>query len=593
MAKSAPVPPPSASPSPQLRRTPSGFSIIAGAPGKKTPDEFHAVTPASGGMLPIGYFAATGADVDAACTAAWDAFFDYRSRPAAQRAEFLERCADNIVQLGDELIAMSSSETGLAPARLVSERDRTVNQLRLFAGVLREGSWVNAAIDHGDANRRPHAKPDVRRMLRPLGPVVVFGASNFPLAYSTGGGDTASALASGCPVIVKGHPSHPGTGELVAHAIAAAVAQAKFPPGTFSFLHAGGIRENEVGVELVRHACVRAVGFTGSPVGGMALAREAAARPDPIPVFAEMGSVNPVFLLPNALEAQATSIAEKLAASITNSSGQMCTCPGLIFGVRSDGLEVVARLIADQMNQLPPQTMLSRRIRASYIMRTSEIASVPGVQIRGGSPEPGHRAKGTSHQAETTYPIRCSATLFRTNFETFRTSPTLLEECFGPAAVLVVCENESQLMTAATMIQGSLTASLFAGAADANLATQMLGTLELRAGRVVFNGVPTGVEVCAGMVHGGPFPATNQPHTTAVGHHAIERWCRPVCFQNAPSTMLPPELREENLPQIRRRVDGVWIEPSKPSAATPEPDAPAAGMSKPGVAQKGAAKPGR
>lgn len=561
MAK--PVTPAAPSP-PALRRAPTGLSLIAGAMAKKTPDEFRAVSPNSGEDIPTPYFAAGAADVEAACRAAWEAFFDYRNRPASARAAFLEKCAENIVALGDDLIAVATTETGLAPARLVSERDRTVNQLKLFASVLREGSWVNAAIDHGDANRRPLPKPDVRRMLRPLGPVAVFGASNFPLAYSTAGGDTASALAAGCPVIVKGHPSHPGTGELVAHAIAAAAAQSKLPAGVFSFLHAGAQRETAVGIELVRHPCVRAVGFTGSPAGGMALAREGSSRPDPIPVFAEMGSVNPVFLLPNALESQGASIGEKLAASITNSSGQMCTCPGLIFGVRSDGLETATRAITEQMNQLAPQTMLSRRIRASYIKRTSEIAAAPGVQIRGGSPEPGHRAQGTDHQAETKFPIRCSATLFRTSFESFKTSPTLLEECFGPAAVLVVCENEDQLVAAASMIQGSLTASIFAGAADAAIAGQLLATLELRAGRIVFNGVPTGVEVCAGMVHGGPFPATNQPHTTAVGHHAIERWCRPISYQNAPSTLLPPELREENLPQVRRRVDGVWIEPAKP-----------------------------
>lgn len=558
-----PVQPAAVQPAPSLRRSAAGVSIIAGAMGKKTADEFRAVSPNSGEDVPMPCFAASAADVDAACRAAWDAFFDYRNRPAAVRAAFLEKCAENILALGDDLIALTVLETGLAPARLVSERDRTVNQLRLFAGVLREGSWVAAAIDHGDGSRRPIPKPDVRRMLRPLGPVGVFGASNFPLAYSTAGGDTASALAAGCPVVVKGHPSHPGTGELVGHAIAAAVAACALPAGVFSFLHAGGARETEVGLELVRHPCIRAVGFTGSPTGGMALAREAASRPDPIPVFAEMGSVNPVFLLPNALESQATPIAEKLAASITNSSGQMCTCPGLIFGLRSDGLETATRFIAEQLNQLAPQTMLSRRIRAAFIKRTSQIAAVPGVQVRGGSPEPGHRAQGTDHQAETKYPIRCSATLFRATFEVFRNSPTLLEECFGPAAVLVVCEKEEQLLAAASMIQGSLTASIFAGAADAVLAGQLLATLELRAGRIVFNGVPTGVEVCAGMVHGGPFPATNQPHTTAVGHHAIERWCRPICYQNAPSTLLPPELREEST-QFRRRVDGVWIEPPRP-----------------------------
>ncbi len=547
-----------------LPRGPGGLSILAGTVVERSTEAgvFHAVNPASGQELPVEYQPATAGEVDTAARAAWIAFGDYGDSDPAARAAFLDRCAENIAALGDDLIQLAAGETGLGPARLVSERERTVNSLRMFAELVREGSWVRAAIDHGDAARRPIAKPDVRRMLRPLGPVAVFGASNFPLAYSTAGGDTASALAAGCPVVVKGHPSHPGTGELVARAIAAAVEQSRMPAGTFSFLHAGGPRESEVGLELVRHPCVRAVGFTGSFGGGSALAREAAARPAPIPVYAEMGSVNPVFVLPHALELQAKSIGERLFTSVTNGAGQMCTCPGLIIGVRSDGLELLTRTLAESMNQTGPMTMLSRRVRGGFVSRIEEVQAVKGVDVRGGSPQPGHRS-GTAHEKETGFAVRCSAVLLRTTFEVFRKNPTLAEECFGPSTIVVVCDSPEQLVEAAALVQGSLTGSIFAGGLDVVIAADLQRVLEQRAGRIIYNGVPTGVEVCAAMVHGGPYPASNQPHTTAVGPLAVERWCRPVCYQNAPEQMLPHELRDQNPRGITRTVDGVLEPPPR------------------------------
>ena len=533
-----------------------GVSVIAGRDAERpTLGRFRPVDPGSGTEIATEFWAATPEQVERACSEAWQAFYAMQARPNADRAALLEQCAANIAALGDLLIGVAASETGLSPARLVSERERTCNTLRLFAEVVREGGWVRAAIDHGDAARRPLPKPDVRRMLRPLGPVAVFGASNFPLAYSTAGGDTASALAAGCPVIVKGHSSHPGTGELVARAVTSAAAECAFHPGTFSFLHAGAERDREVGLELVRNRHVRAVGFTGSVAGGTALAREGASRADPIPVFAEMGSVNPVFLLANALEKEGKSIAERLYASITNASGQMCTCPGLIFAPLCDGLEVFLRTLADSMNQAGPMTMLSRHVRSQFCARLAEVQSVPGVEIRAGSPQAGHR-EGEGHENEQGFPIRCSPTVFRTSFDTFRRNRTLHEECFGPSAIVVVCESDDQMAGAAAMIQGSLTGSIFAGALDAASARQLQSILEQRVGRVVFNGVPTGVEVCASMVHGGPFPACNMPASTAVGHLAVERWCRPVCFQNVPEAMLRSELRDENPLGIRRFVDG-------------------------------------
>jgi len=480
---------------------------------------------------------------------AWEAFHAMQQRPASDRADLLDAIASHITALGDGLLSTTEGETGLHHMRLLAERDRTTTTLAMFADAVREGSWVGATIDTSDATRKPVPKPDLRRMLRPLGPVAVFGAGNFPLAYSTAGGDTASALAAGCPVIVKGHPSHPATGEAVAHAVAQAVRELRFHPGTFSFLHAGGTRTNAIGQRLIQHGCIRAVGFTGSVGGGLALAQIAGDRPDPIPVFSEMGSVNPVFVLPHALKQQLRSIVDKLYASATNAAGQMCTCPGLIMMIRSDEAEDLVRALADKFNDADPMVMLSPKMRSNYLARVREITQADGVELRGGSPQSAMGSDG---------PVRAAPVVFRTSFETFRRSPTLHEECFGPSTIVVMCDDEQQLASAAAAVQGSLTGSIFAGGYDAALANQIQIILEQRVGRLIFNGVPTGVEPCASMVHGGPFPATNQPHTTAVGRYAIERWCRPVCYQNAPEAMLPDELRSDNPRRVLRLVDGKW-----------------------------------
>jgi NADP-dependent aldehyde dehydrogenase len=395
-------------------------------------------------------------------------------------------------------------------------------------------------------------------MLRPLGPVAVFGAGNFPLAYSTAGGDTASALAAGCPVVVKGHPGHPGTGEMVAAAVARAVADCGFDAGTFSFLHAGGPREMAIGQRLVQHPAIRAVGFTGSFGGGTALAALAAERPDPIPVFAEMGSTNPVFILAGAAESQGELIAERLVQSATASGGQMCTCPGLIFVSKGEGAEKLQRTMAKLLNEGQPQTMLNPRTRATFARRAEEVAAASGVEVRAGSVQAGHRTARDAATHEVGSPIRASAALFRTAFDTFRRTPPLHEEVFGPAAILVVCEDERQLIDAAALIQGSLTGTIWAGAQDEAMARRVQHVLEQRVGRLIYNGVPTGVEVCAAMVHGGPYPATNQPQSTAVGPFAIQRWCRPVCYQNTPDALLPAELRNGNPLRIRRMVNNSW-----------------------------------
>ncbi len=546
-----------------------GRSIIAGEPapdpaGVEPGSVFRAIDPGTGNELPTPFLAASPEDVDRAGWRAWEAFYAMRERSAAERADLLDRIADQIARLGDLLIATATDETGLGPARLVSERDRTVNTLRMFAAVVRDGEWLEAAIDTAQPSRRPIPKPDIRRMLRPLGPVAVFGAGNFSLAYSTGGGDTASALAAGCPVVVKGHPGHPGTGELVAQAITRAVESLAFHPGTFSFLHAGPLgspREFAIGQQLVTHAGIRAVGFTGSLAGGTALAKLASERPDPIPVFAEMGSVNPVFILPGATEAGGTAaetIADRLVASMTNSNGQMCTCPGLVFGVRSQGLESLVRAMSDSLDRSAPQPMLNTRVLQNYARRTDEVMRAPGVELRGGSPNAGHVPGANAPAADG---FRCSPALFRTTYAVFKRTASLHEEVFGPAVVVVVSESDEELVEAAAAIHGSLTGTVWMNESlksDGELARKIASVLEQRVGRLIYNGVPTGVEVCPSMVHGGPYPATNQAHSTAVGPYAIQRWCRPVCWQNAPESMLPEELRSDNPSGLRRRVNGQW-----------------------------------
>lgn len=542
----------------------SGLSWIGSCPSPpptagfaRKEASFEAVNPANGLPLEQTFYAADLDDVENACWRAWEAFHPFKKLPNETRAKFLESIAANINDLGDELINRASDETGLGPVRIVSERDRTTTTLKMFAALVREGSWIRASIDLAQANRRPLPRPDVRKMLRPLGPVAVFGASNFPLAYSVAGGDTASAFAAGCPVVVKGHPAHPGTGELVARAIIDAVEEHQLDPGTFAFLQCGGTREQKIGRQLVQHRCIRAVGFTGSSTGGRAIIKLATDRPDPIPVFAEMGSTNPVFVLPGALIAQGPAIAKRLVASMCHSAGQMCTGPGLIFVPRGSDGETLIRTIADALNVAEPQTMLSSRVRATLIDRLNSLSKISGLEIKGGSPQGGHGLSEATGQPRM--PVQCSASIYKTTLEVFRATPTLHEEIFGPIAIAVVCDQPENLLDAAASIQGSLTGSIWAANADAPLAEEIEAVLEQRVGRLIFNGVPTGVEVCGSMVHGGPFPASNQPQTTAVGPLAIERWCCAVAYQNAPEHFLPRALLDANPLGIRRQVDGQWV----------------------------------
>lgn len=540
---------------PRARLIPTGRSIIGCTPAEPdiTSTVFLARNPSTGTMLPSRFQAATRGQVNAAANEAWQAFHIARTLTAKSRAKMLHTIADHLDDAGGDLTAIAALETGLPTDRLEAELERTTSTLRLFAGVIEDGSWQRIAIDSPKPGRKPNPRPGLRRMLVPLGPVAVFGASNFPLAYSTMGTDAASALAAGCPIIIKGHPLHPGTGEMTAQVVASAVRDSGFPPGWFSFLHAGGDREQAIGLELLNHPCVRASGFTGSVAGGRALAKVAADRPDPIPFFAEMGSTNPAFVLPGGLGKEPVGIAQHLARAISQFAGQQCTCPGLIFVTKgSHGSSFIDRL-ALELDAVPPAPMLAARIRKGYLQRLEALLDLPGVRTVVGEPA---AIRGSADRVSDDRPTLEAPTLLRTTGDNFLSHQTLQEEVFGPAAVVVECDTPAQIIECAGLIQGSLAASVFLAGSDLAVAEELVGILAMRVGRIVFNGVTTGVEVGHATVHGGPFPASNRPDTTAVGPGALERWCRPVCFQNAPANLMPVDLTDDNPNGCGRLIDG-------------------------------------
>lgn len=507
-------------------------------PGTTAP--FRAVDPATGRLLDPAYRDADDATVARAAALAWSAFDTYRHTGPELRAHFLTSVAEQIERLGDTLVERVIAESGLPEPRVRGEIARTTGQLRLFAEVVREGSWVGARLDRPDPQRTPLPKPDLRQRRVPLGPVAVFAASNFPLAFSVAGGDTAAALAAGAPVVVKGHPSHPGTSELVGRAIRAAVRANGLPEGTFSLLHGG----RDTGMSLVRDPYIRAVGFTGSRQAGLALAAAAAARPVPIPVFAEMSSVNPVFVLPEALTADGARLGAEFVASLTTGVGQLCTSPGLVFVADSAGADAFIDAAGVAIAQTIGAPMLNSGIATAF---------TDGVRRLAGTREVRPVATGTPGASA------CSGAphLFVTTAEQFRTRPALREEIFGPAAIIVRVEHPEHFAKLITELDGQLTATVHAAAGDRELAATLLPALELLAGRVLFNGWSTGVEVGHAVIHGGPYPATNAPTTTSVGSLAIERFLRPVCYQNIPDELLPPEIRAANPLGIPRRIDGI------------------------------------
>ncbi|MEX2093516.1 MAG: aldehyde dehydrogenase (NADP(+)) [Pirellulales bacterium] len=518
-----------------------GLSFIAGGRGGKFGAPFHAVNPATGAELEPAFYGAEAAELGRACAAAGQAFDVFGHSSDATRANLLRAIADRI-ESNDEIIACGQLETGLAQSRLQGERARTCGQLRLFASLLEDGSWVGARIDHAEPDRQPLPKPDVRSIKRPIGPVAVFCASNFPLAFSVAGGDTASALAAGCPVIVKAHHAHPGVAELVSELIVAALSECKLPAGVFSLLYGAG---RTVGQALVSHPCVKAVGFTGSRAGGQALMKIAAARHEPIPVFAEMSSVNPVFLLPGAVKERAAQIAQGLQGSVTLGVGQFCTNPGLVFIPAGAASEEFRAKLTELMHATPACPMLHHGIRESYTIGVQRNASNPQVETL--VPNIAETGPGKSH---------AGATLFQTSAAAFINDDTLAEEIFGPATLLVTYENRDELHAAIQRLEGQLTATVHAAASELDEAAKLFGALERKAGRVILNGFPTGVEVCHAMVHGGPYPATSDGRSTSVGTLAIERFTRHVAWQNCPDALLPAALQEANPLGIHRLVDG-------------------------------------
>lgn len=487
-----------------------------------------------------GSFSEAGAaHVEEAAALAAAAAPSFAATSPEERARFLELIADALITIGDTLITTAMGETGLPRARLEGERGRTAGQLRLFAAEIRRGVWLDATIDRALPERAP-PRPDLRRAHQAIGPVAVFGASNFPLAFSVAGGDTASALAAGCPVIVKGHPAHPATGELAARAIQSAAAAASLHEGVFSYLPG---TSQALGGALVADPRVKAVGFTGSRAGGLALARIAAARPEPIPVYAEMSAINPVLLLPAALDTRAEAIAAGFVGSLTLGAGQFCTNPGLLIAIGGRGLDRFQMAAIKALREVAPQEMLTAEICASYQRAASRLEKHAAVtHVASGKPasEPRHAA----------------AALFETDADSFLADPALSEEVFGASALIVRCRDEAQVVQVVKKLEGQLTASLHAEAGDHALAARLLPLLAAKAGRVLVNGWPTGVEVCHAMVHGGPFPATSDSRTTSVGTLAMARFLRPVCWQDIPDTLLPPALQEANPWRVPRTVDG-------------------------------------
>lgn len=522
----------------------TGQQLIGNTLSQTGNQTFTAYSPVTGQPLETAFYEATADEVDRAVQLANRAFSIYRKKSPAERAAFLERIADEIMALGDELLTRCALETALPEARLTGERGRTTGQLKLFAEVVREGSWVEARMDTALPDRQPLPRPDIRQVHLPLGVVGVFGASNFPFAFSVAGGDTASALAAGCPVVVKGHPAHPGTSEMVGQAILRAAAATGMPEGVFSMVHG---TSTEVGMAIVMHPLTKAVGFTGSFRGGKALFDAANGREEPIPVYAEMGSTNPVFVLPGALRERKSAIADELAKSVTLGVGQFCTNPGLVVTLQSDDSREFVQETGELLGQTSAGAMLSASIRQAYARGIAHLQTIPEVSLVSQVTASKHTAGAALLQVESTV---------------FHAHPELAEEVFGPSTVAVTCRTREELLQTARHLKGHLTATLHATPEDLEEYRELIDILENKVGRLLINGFPTGVEVCHAMVHGGPYPATTNSRSTSVGTAAIKRFARPVCYQNFPETLLPQALHNANPLGIWRLVNGTWTKES-------------------------------
>ncbi|MFB0612921.1 aldehyde dehydrogenase (NADP(+)) [Aurantiacibacter poecillastricola] len=516
----------------------TGENFIAGQ-RRSSGTTFRARSADSGEEFGEAFAAATSQDVIDACKAAAEAQDDFASRPLSERAAFLRLAADKIDALGDTLTQRAMKETGLPEARLNGERGRTVGQLRLFADEVENGGWQKLRIDHANADRTP-PKPDLRLRMIPLGPVAVFGASNFPLAFSVAGGDTASAFAAGCCVVVKGHPAHPGTSELVAQALTEAVAESGLPAGTFSLLNG---TENSLGEALVKDPRIAAVGFTGSRGGGLALMKHAAEREVPIPVFAEMSSINPVTLMPAKLNDAAEDLAKAYVGSLSMGAGQFCTNPGIVLAIKGEALDRFLAAAKEELKTVGGQTMLTTGIHKAYSEGASRLAKRTGAELLG----MGEEAPGTCGQAQV-YTVSADAFLADKDFE---------EEVFGPASIVIRCDDLAQVKQVLSGLEGQLTTTLHMTEADHAEAASLMPVLEKLAGRIIANSWPTGVDVTHAMVHGGPFPATSDGRSTSVGTLAIDRFLRPVSYQDMPAKLLPSALRE-GTPGCLVRIDGEY-----------------------------------
>ena len=514
-----------------------GHNYIGGQRSAQGSVIVNSVDATTGQALPYDFYQATAQEVDRAACAAAAAYPAYKALSAERRAAFLDAIADELDALDDQFVALVCRETALPAARIAGERGRTSGQMRLFATVLRRGDFYAARIDQALPERTPLPRPDVRQYRIGLGPVAVFGASNFPLAFSTAGGDTASALAAGCPVVFKAHSGHMATAEQVADAILRAAERTGMPQGVFNMIYGAG-----VGEALVKHPSIQAVGFTGSLKGGRALCDMAAARPQPIPVFAEMSSINPVIILPQALQVRGATVARELAASVVQGCGQFCTNPGLVIGLRSPAFTAFIEQLAGQINEQPAQTMLNAGTLRSYAKGVSQLAEHALVEHLAGLAQHGAQAQPQVFRADVRLLLEGD--------------PVLQEEVFGPTTVVIEVQDAAQLDAAIQSLHGQLTATLIGEPEDLQQFGGLTPLLEQKVGRILINGYPTGVEVCDAMVHGGPYPATSDARGTSVGTLAIDRFLRPVCFQNYPDSLLPEPLKNANPLGIQRLVDG-------------------------------------
>jgi len=519
----------------------NGKNIIASTHVDANEKNLNAINPASGLAIEGDFFKAGKSLVEQALTSATEAFQTYKLLNKDLKAAFLNAVADEIAAITEELVKRAAEESGLPLPRLQGEVGRTTGQLRLFANLVAEGSWVNAIIETAQPDRQPLPKSDIRRMMIPIGPVVVFGASNFPLAFSVAGGDTASALASGCPVVVKAHPAHYGTSALVGEAIMKAVEKTNMPKGVFSMLYDDGY---EIGAALVKHPLTKAVTFTGSFKGGMALLKLADEREIPIPVFAEMGSINPVIFLPEALENQAEQLAKKYAASISLGAGQFCTNPGLMLAIESPALTTFKKSLAEAIATIPSATMLTSGIADNYNRLAADVINSDKASIL-----------GISNLTNKDLENQSQALVAEISAAEFIKNPKFREEIFGPYSLLVVAKDLLELESAISSLDGQLTTTLMADKDELKNYSSLINKLTDKTGRIILNGVPTGVEVCASMQHGGPFPATNDSRFTSVGSTAVYRFVRPLAYQDWEQDLLPDELKDGNPLNIFRTVN--------------------------------------